>query len=171
MCNFSLEKEMTPIVETWLEDFFHVVHRELKCGYVGRYTPDLVAANFDHLRLKMRKRTTPMPRRRIEKLIGGNRTPPIYHTDLVAVELKLKNFPQAYFQAKIYQSYGMRSYIAMPIKVAVNLDWIRREVMRYDGIGLIGVSDKCKVLDVAVMPVKFELLEQIQIAERMIPKK
>ena len=167
---FALEKDMTPIVAEWLEGQFDIVQPELKCGYVGRYAPDFVAANFDMQKLKSRKRTTAMPRRRIEKSILSLELPVKCHTDLVAVELKLKNFPQAYFQAKICNSYGMRTYIAMPLIVAANQDIIRKEVMEFDGIGLIGVSDKIKVLIEARRSAVSSVLEEIQIIERLIPK-
>lgn len=169
--DFLLEKDMKPIVKKWLTERFQIIREEFRCGYVGKYVPDLVAINFNLAELGTRRRNTPMPRRRIEKQISLGKTPKVYHTNLVAVELKLKNFPQAYFQAKIYNSYGMRTYIAMPIKVAINIDRIRREVLQNDGIGLIGVSDKCKVFEEATKPSVYKLLEEIQIAERLIPKR
>lgn len=166
------EKDMTPIVERWLSLTVDVIRTEVYCGFAGEYVPDIVGAVFDREKLKSLKRKNPMPRGRIKKLIAEGRPPAMYHRDLVAIELKLKNFPQAYFQAKMYQWFGMRTYIAMPKKVCVSLRPIRMEVLRIDGIGLLSVDeDGCHQLIHARKAKSTSLENEIQIAERLIPRK
>lgn len=168
---FSRENEMTPIVESWLRSECDVVETELACGFGGEYIPDLVGASFDAEKIKKIKRYNPISRTRIRKLIEAGRAPERFHTDLIAIELKLKNFPEAYFQAKMYQSFGMRAFIGMPYEAACSIKKIRCHVLRMDGIGLLGVSqDKCKVV-LRARRMKSDYEEEIQITERLRPNK
>ncbi len=104
--NFKKENEMLPIVMDWLRPQVTSIETELECGFTGRYIPDIVAITFDKEAVSRLKRQTPMQRQRIRKLINENRIPKKYHTDMIAVELKLRNFVEAYFQAKIYAHYA-----------------------------------------------------------------
>ena len=167
--SFSKEKDMTEIVRLWLLSQCDIAETELGCGFCGEYIPDLVGASFDPEKIKLIKRYNPMSRARIRKLIEDGRAPERFHTDLVGVELKLRNFPEAYFQAKMYQSFGMRSFIGMPKEALSCLKSIRVSVLRMDGIGLLSVTtDECKVV-LKARKVKSNYEEEYQITERLRP--
>lgn len=165
---FDKEKEMLPIVMAWLRPQVTAVETELWCGYTGEYVPDIVGITFDKEKVSKLKRRTPRARGEIRKIIERGGVPQVCHTDMVAIELKLNNFVEAYFQAKTYQSFGFRSYIAMPKGSFVKLKAIRHHVVRHDGIGLLEVSDKCTVLLAARPALTFSIEEEAQISERLI---
>lgn len=165
---FTKEKEMLEIVKDWLRPQVTAMETELYCGFAGEYVPDIVGITFDMKKVSQLKRQNPMPRSRIRKLLAENRIPPTYHTDLVAVELKLRNFVEAYFQAKMYTHYGFRAYIAMPHPVYFKLSTIRRTVLENDGIGFVEVGEKCKEILKARPATCFSLEDEIQIADRLI---
>ncbi len=167
---FFKEKDMTNIVIDWLSPQFDVVVTELGCGYCSEFIPDIVAASFDEAKIKKITRYTPYSRGSIQHRIDIGKPFELFHTDLVAVELKLKNFAQAYFQAKMYQMHGMRTYIAMPEDVIMSISSRRFIVAKNDGIGLIKVlKDKCHIT-LEAQEVKENYVEQLQITERIRPK-
>jgi hypothetical protein len=165
---FAKEKDMLPIVMEWLSPQVTFVETELWCGYAGEYVPDIVGIVLDLQKVSNRKRTSPRSRGEIRKIIESFDVPQVCHTDMVAVELKLSNFVEAYFQAKMYQSFGFRSYIAMPEGSFAKLKMIRYRVLQHDGIGLIEVSGKCKELLAARPSLSFSIEEEAQISERLI---
>lgn len=165
---FAKEKEMLKVVSDWLKPQVTAMETELYCGFAGEYVPDIVGITFDMQKVSQLKRQNPMPRSRIRKLLAENRTPQIYHTDLIAIELKLSRFVDAYFQAKMYAHFGFRAYIAMPNPVYFKLSTIRKKVLENDGIGFIGVGEKCTELLKARRAVNFSLEDEIQIADRLI---
>ncbi len=167
---FLKEKEMLPIVIDWLRPQVTAIETELWCGYAGEYVPDIVGITFDKGKIADYKRRTPRSRGEIRKIIERGDVPQVCHTDMIAIELKLTNFIEAYFQAKTYQSFGFRSYIAMPKGAFVGLKPIRYHVVRNDGIGLIEVSDKCTVLLAANPALVFNIEEEAQISERLIAR-
>ncbi len=165
---FSKEKEMLPIVIDWLRPQVTAVETELWCGYAGEYVPDIVGITINVKKALARKRQTPRSRGEIRKIIESFDVPQVCHTDMIAIELKLKNFIEAYFQAKMYQSFGFRSYIAMPKGSFVNLKPIRYSAVQRDGIGLLEVSEECTELLVAKPALTFSIEEEAQISERLI---
>ena len=166
--DFEKEKDMLEIVESWLSPQVTHYEKELGCGYCSCNVPDIVGIKLDAEKLLEFKRKKPMDRSYIRKMINENRVPLIYHMDLIAIELKLRNFVEAFFQAKMYAYFGFRSYIAMPKGVYANLPAIRIKVMRQDGIGFIAVDHKCTVILEAQKAIVFSLEEEIQIADRLI---
>ena len=166
--SFAKEKEMLPIVMNWLRPQVTFAETELWCGYAGEYVPDIVGIALDLQKVAKRKRKSPRSRREIRKIIESFDVPQVCHTDMIAIELKLSNFIEAYFQAKMYQSFGFRSYIAMPEGSFIKLNPIRRLVLQHDGIGFIEVGDKCKELLVGRPSLSFSIEEEAQISERLI---
>ncbi len=168
---FAKEKDMLETVQDWLRPQVTSMETELGCGYAACYIPDLVGIKFEMAKVVNLKRQNPMSRCRIKDLIKVNRVPEMFYSDLVAVELKLRNFVQAFFQAKKYAYFGFRSYIAMPEPFFYNkLDRIRREVMEQDGIGFLQVGEECKEMIKARPAVHFSIEDKIQISDRMICK-
>ncbi len=168
MC-FDKEKDMVEIVQDWLRPQVTHMQTELWCGFAGKYVPDIVGISFDVEKVLQLKRQTALPRGRIRKLLAGGYVPTVYHTDLVAIELKLTRFTQAFFQAAIYSHFGFRSYIAMPEPGYFNIPGIQQEVLENMGIGFLSVSKKgCKEYKKATKPIVVSLEDEIQIAERLI---
>ncbi len=165
---FKKEKEMLLTVYDWLSPQVTSIETEFGCGYCSCYVPDIVGVVFDMAEVAKLKRQRPIARSRTRQLIAEKRIPKLFHSDLIAVELKLKNFVEAYFQAKIYQSFGFKTYIAMPEPVYRKLPAIRVKVMMYDGIGFITVGEQCKVRIEAKPSLTFNLEDEIQIVDRLI---
>lgn len=163
---FSKEIEMRPAVMDWLGGIVEHVETELYCGYAGEYVPDVVGISFDHAALANSKRKTPMTRSRIKELLGKGSLE-TYHTDIIAVELKLDRFVEAYFQARKYQSYGFKTYIAMTEGKYWSLKSIRTEILKRDGVGFLEVGEQVKVMLEAKEPTDFSLEEIWQITERL----
>lgn len=162
------EKDMLKMVQDWLRPQVTAMETELYCGFAGKYVPDIVGITFDIEKVAQLKRQKPMGRGRIKKLLQENRPPQTYHTDLIAVELKLKRFIDAYFQAKMYAHFGFRAYIAMPEAVYFNLLPIRKRVLENEGIGFLSIGEKCKEILEAKSPIVFNREDEIQIADRLI---
>lgn len=168
---FNKEKDMTKIVQNWLRPQVTHMETELWCGFAGKYIPDIVGISFDVEKVSQLKRRTPLPRSRIRKLLTGGYIPTIYHTDLVAIELKLTRFTQAFFQAAMYSHFGFRAYIAMPTSSYFNIPGIQREVLENMGIGVLSVSKRgCKEYIKASKPIVVNIEDEIQIAERLMFK-
>jgi hypothetical protein len=173
--SFSKEKEMLLAVQDWLSPQITIAVEEFRCGFQGLFTPDIVGIKCDSLEIQGIERSTPKSRGEIRRLIGQGELFEMYAHDLIAVELKLNNFPEAYFQAKMYSWYGFRSYIAMPDEVFSGMKHIRKEVMRNDGIGFLSVSDSHGVghieVEIKATPrTRYSLEEKVQIVERLIMK-
>lgn len=166
MKHFSKEIEMRPLVMDWLGGIVEHVETELYCGYAGEYVPDVVGVSFDRTALSNIKRKAPMSRSRIREAIdkGSART---YHTKLIAIELKLSRFVEAYFQARIYQSFGFKTYIAMPEGKYWAMSRLRQKILKWDGVGFLEVGEKVKVLLEAKEPANFAIEEIWQITERL----
>lgn len=114
------EKEMRPIIARWLQDKgFGVAHEILISGYC-----DLAGFRFA-------QRTS----RRIPKLLS-----------VITVELKINNVLDVIKQARGNKHFVNASYAAMPLDKCerMRLKTIRR--FRQEGIGLLGVSGKVKVI-------------------------
>lgn len=166
---FAKEKEMTEVVKEWLRPQVTAMETELYCGFAGKYVPDIVGICFDREKVSTIKRQNPMARGRIRKLLKEKRMPLTYHTDMIAIELKLTRFTQAFFQAAIYSHFGFRPYIAMPEPRYFNLSGLQTEVLRNMGIGFLSVNKKgCDEYIKAKKSVNVSLEDEIQIADRLI---
>lgn len=165
---FAKEKDMLKTVEAWLYERTDFIAAEFGCGYCNRYVADIVGMACDVNAVRRMKRTAPMGRGRIKKLLANGGMYLNNIKNLIAVELKLDNFPQAYFQAKMYSQFGFRSYIAMPRGTWDRVGHIRREVMKNDGLGFIEVGEKCEVQIEAKHRVLYSVEDKIQISERLI---
>lgn len=166
---FAKEKDMIEIVKDWLRPQVTAMETELYCGFAGEFVPDVVGICFDVKKASQSKRITPLARGRVRKLLAENRVPQTYHTDLIAIELKLTRFTQAFFQAIVYRSFGFRTYIAMPDRVYFNLKKTQRKAICAAGVGFLSVAkDACVVMAEAKSPVTFDLDEEILIADRLI---
>lgn len=172
---FAKEKEMLMAVQNWLAPQITMAVEEFRCGFQGLFTPDIVGIKCDAPEIQGIERSTPKSRGEIRRLIGQGELFEMYAYDLIAVELKLSNFAEAYFQAKMYSWYGFRSYIAMPQEVFSGMKHIRKEVMRNDGIGFLSVSERFGVghvdVEIKARPrIRYSLEEKVQIVERLIMK-
>jgi len=165
---FAKEHDMLFTVQEWLKERSDFTATELACGFHGQFVPDIVGIICNVNAVRDLSRRTPRSRSDIRKTIGQGDRPEIYHSDLFAIELKLRNFPEAYFQAKTYSQFGFRTYIAMPEGVYDGLPHIRREVMKYDEIGFIEVGETCRVRIEAVRRRGYSIEEEAQISERLI---
>lgn len=163
------EKDMTEIVKDWLRPQVTAMETEVYCGFAGEYVPDIVGIKFDVEKVSQLNRRKPLPRCRIRKLLAEGQPPTKYHTDLVAVELKLTRFAQAFFQAVVYSNFGFRVYIAMPEYAYFNLSGVKMKAMRIAGIGFLDVGkDGCEERLKAKKPGVVSIEEEFQIAERLI---
>lgn len=165
---FRKEKKMLAAVRAWVYERTDFTATEFGCGYCNRYVADVVGMHCDVNAVRSMKRSTPMGRVRIKQMLANGGMYLNNIKDLIAVELKLNNFPQAYFQAKMYSQFGFRSYIAMPGGTWDRAGHIRREVMKNDGLGFIEVGEKCEVQLEAKPRVLYSVEDKIQISERLI---
>ncbi len=165
---FTKEKQMLPVVEAWLDERTDFMAAEFGCGFQSRFIPDIVGIVCDANAVRDLTRRTPRSRGDIRRIIGAGEVPEMYHSDMIAVELKMSNFPQAYFQAKMYSQFGFCSYIAMPVGTWDSVGHIRREVLKIDGLGFIEVGDGCAVRAEARRPRYYSIEEEAQISERLI---
>ena len=167
---FDREQEMLIPIQLWLRQYANRIDVEFGCGFQNQFIPDVVGIAVDMIKVQDIKRTTPRSRGQIRKLIGQGELFEKYDYDLIAIELKLRNFVEAYFQAKMYAWFGFRSYIAMPEGVYNNLPHIRKEVLRNEGLGFLEVGEK-GVVDVrleAKHRVRYSIEDKVQIVERLI---
>jgi len=139
---FRLEKEMTPIVTTWLAQRCSYVHAET--GFPWGIC-DLVGCTFDPERVRLRtamRQRTPLTMKAFDEPNWQRPWMPLYR-DLIAVELKLSRQSEVLAQASSYARVVTKSWIAMPSHYAVKtIDAARRE-----GLGVLAVeADGCKVL-------------------------
>jgi len=169
MTLFAKERDMLEIVQDWLRPQVTYMETELYCGFAGEYVPDIVGVCFDVGEVSRLKRRNPLARGRIRKLLADNRPPTKYHTDLIAVELKLNRFAQAFFQAIVYSNFGFRAYIAMPEYAYFNLTGIKHEALEIAGIGFLDVGkDSCTERVKAKNPVVVSVEDEYQIADRLM---
>lgn len=110
--SFKLEKEMTPIVQQWLNDRGYCQKTESgllnNCDVVGCFWRQ----KSIQTRCEMRQKT---PIRATDTTIYP--WMPIYR-ELVAIELKLARIADVIYQAKTNSHLVTHSYIAMPYKAA-----------------------------------------------------
>lgn len=79
----------------------------------------------------------------------GNKIPDIILvnddlTDIIAIELKIKKWKDALIQALNYQLWAKKSYIALPFN-HINGALENRDIFEKVGVGIISISDSCKI--------------------------
>ncbi len=114
------EKQMRPIVESWLQrQAYYVAHEVMLCGYC-----DLIGCRW------------------AERI--GRRIPSML--EIVSVELKISDIKGVRHQAQVNKIRADYSYAAMPIKKCETMRPQSLQGFRDLGVGLLGVDENVHII-------------------------